>query len=76
MLPESMPGENFLEKYTDHNDPVTVVDNKRSYGVRAAARHPIYENFRVKVSFFFFGSQLCNGRIKLVRKFFRYMYLI
>ncbi|KAM7459710.1 hypothetical protein LguiA_036704 [Lonicera macranthoides] len=48
MLPESMPGEKFLEKYTDHNDLVTVVDNKRSYGVRAAARHPIYENFRVK----------------------------
>lgn len=56
MLPESMPGENFLEKYTDHNDPVTVVDNKRSYGVRAAARHPIYENFRVKVSFFFLAA--------------------
>ena len=49
MLPESMLGEAFLEHYADHNDPVTIIDDKRSYGVRAAARHPIYENFRVKV---------------------------
>ncbi|XP_052209525.1 L-arabinokinase-like isoform X2 [Diospyros lotus] len=48
MLPDSMLGENFLKQYADHNDPFTIIDNKRSYGVRAAARHPIYENFRVK----------------------------
>ena len=49
MLPESMLGETFLKRYADHNDSVTVIDQKRSYGVRANARHPIYENFRVKV---------------------------
>lgn len=49
MLPESMLGETFLEKYADHNDPVTVIDPKRNYGITAPARHPIYENFRVKV---------------------------
>ncbi|GFZ01077.1 arabinose kinase [Actinidia rufa] len=48
MLPESMFGEAFLEQYADHNDPVTIIDDKCSYGVRAAAKHPIYENFRVK----------------------------
>ncbi|KAL6985073.1 D-arabinose 1-dehydrogenase (NAD(P)(+)) [Sarracenia purpurea var. burkii] len=48
ILPDSMLGEEFLEKYADHNDPVTIIDLKRNYGVRAAARHPIYENFRVK----------------------------
>ncbi|KAG6706191.1 hypothetical protein I3843_07G205400 [Carya illinoinensis] len=48
MLPESMLGEKFLEKYADHNDSVTVIDPKRNYGVTAAAKHPIYENFRVK----------------------------
>ncbi|KAF5456554.1 hypothetical protein F2P56_026024 [Juglans regia] len=48
MLPESMLGETFLEKYADHNDSVTVIDPKRNYGVTAAAKHPIYENFRVK----------------------------
>ncbi|CAI9094830.1 OLC1v1030630C1 [Oldenlandia corymbosa var. corymbosa] len=47
-LPEFLPGETFLEKYDDHNDPVTVIDKKHNYGLRAATRHPIYENFRVK----------------------------
>ncbi|XP_010263341.1 PREDICTED: L-arabinokinase-like [Nelumbo nucifera] len=47
-LPESMLGGAFLEKYTDHNDSVTVIDHKHNYGVKAAAQHPIYENFRVK----------------------------
>uniref|UniRef100_A0A5B7AAJ5 Putative L-arabinokinase-like n=1 Tax=Davidia involucrata TaxID=16924 RepID=A0A5B7AAJ5_DAVIN len=48
LLPDSMLGETFLEKYADHNDAVTVIDHKRIYAVRAAAIHPIYENFRVK----------------------------
>ncbi|KAM6550206.1 hypothetical protein CsatB_000014 [Cannabis sativa] len=48
MLPEFMLGETFEEKYANHNDPVTVIDPKRNYGVIAPARHPIYENFRVK----------------------------
>ncbi|XP_020536405.1 L-arabinokinase isoform X2 [Jatropha curcas] len=48
VLPDSIPGEVFLEKYVDHNDPVTVIDQKHTYGVRAPAKHPIYENFRVK----------------------------
>ncbi|XVF34169.1 hypothetical protein REPUB_Repub18cG0035300 [Reevesia pubescens] len=48
LLPESILGEIFLEKYTDHGDTVTVIDKKRTYGVTAAAKHPVYENFRVK----------------------------
>lgn len=59
MLPESMLGETFLEKYADHNDLVTVIDHKQTYGVRAPTRHPIYENFRVKVSHPSF-LQLCQ----------------
>ncbi|XP_058068458.1 L-arabinokinase-like [Magnolia sinica] len=47
-LPEFMVGEEFLDKYVDHNDSVTVIDSKRTYHLRAPARHPIYENFRVK----------------------------
>lgn len=39
-----------MEKYVDHEDSVTVIDQKRNYAVRASTRHPIYENFRVKVS--------------------------
>uniref|UniRef100_A0A2P2MS60 L-arabinokinase-like isoform X1 n=2 Tax=Rhizophora mucronata TaxID=61149 RepID=A0A2P2MS60_RHIMU len=48
ILPESVLGKTFLDKYDDHNDPVTVIDQNRTYGVRSPARHPIYENFRVK----------------------------
>ncbi|KAK8597376.1 hypothetical protein V6N13_094791 [Hibiscus sabdariffa] len=47
-LPQSMLGETFLDKYADHRDTVTVIDKKRTYGVTAAAKHPVYENFRVK----------------------------
>ncbi|KAG8375307.1 hypothetical protein BUALT_Bualt10G0086700 [Buddleja alternifolia] len=47
-LPEIVLGETFVKKYADHSDPVTVIDKKRNYGLRAATRHPIYENFRVK----------------------------
>lgn len=47
-LPETMLGETFLEKYKDHSDAVTVIDKKRNYALRAATRHPIYENFRAK----------------------------
>ncbi|KAI4379727.1 hypothetical protein MLD38_005984 [Melastoma candidum] len=48
MLPELITGETFLNEYGDHNDPVTFIDKHSAYGVKAAARHPIYENFRVK----------------------------
>ncbi|XP_004498554.1 L-arabinokinase-like [Cicer arietinum] len=47
-IPESIAGETFLEEYTNHNDPVTIIDEKHNYGVRAPTLHPIYENFRVK----------------------------
>lgn len=63
MLPESILGETFLEKYIDHSDAVTVIDEKRTYVVRAPAKHPIYENFRVKVSnnFHFIVSNVFGG---------------
>lgn len=48
-IPESIVGEEFSKNYGDHNDPVTVIDPKRTYFVRAPVCHPIYENFRVKV---------------------------
>jgi L-arabinokinase len=48
MIPESIVGEKFLEQYKNHNDPVTIIDEKRNYGVKASTIHPIYENFRVK----------------------------
>lgn len=48
-----------MDKYVDHNDSVTVIDHKRKYVVRAPARHPVYENFRVKVSYNFHRTNSC-----------------
>ncbi|GAU15232.1 hypothetical protein TSUD_09700 [Trifolium subterraneum] len=48
VIPESIPGEKFVEQYKNHNDPVTIIDEKRNYGVKYPTTHPIYENFRVK----------------------------
>ncbi|XP_028802273.1 L-arabinokinase [Neltuma alba] len=47
-IPEHIVGGTFLEKFADHNDLVTVIDEKRTYAVKAPTIHPIYENFRVK----------------------------
>ena len=52
-LPEYLQGQEFLNKYVNHEDSVTVIDKKHTYAVRAPTRHPIYENFRVKVSFYY-----------------------
>lgn len=49
-LPEILHGNDFAENYVHHDDSVTVIDKKHNYAVRAPTRHPIYENFRVKVS--------------------------
>lgn len=49
-LPDFVSGSEFIENYDNHDDPFTVIDEKISYAVRAPTRHPVYENFRVKVS--------------------------
>lgn len=49
-LPQSITGEEFIEKYGDHGDSVTTIDRKGTYDIMAPTRHPIYENFRVQVS--------------------------
>lgn len=55
-LPESLSGQEFLEKYLDHDDSVTTIEKEHNYSVRAPTRHPIYENFRVKVQIWSFYS--------------------
>lgn len=49
-LPEILLGQEFIDKYVSHEDSVTVIDRNHSYAVKAPTQHPIYENFRVKVS--------------------------
>ena len=47
-LPETMTGAEFLARYGGTSDSVTKVEPDRTYAIRAPARHPIYENFRVR----------------------------
>ena len=46
-LPRQMNGEEFLARYGGTTDTVTRVEAGRSYPVRAATLHPVYENERV-----------------------------
>ncbi|KAJ7521489.1 hypothetical protein O6H91_19G056700 [Diphasiastrum complanatum] len=48
ILPREIQGNTFSDTYGEHNDPVTAIDPKRAYPVKASTAHPIYENFRVK----------------------------
>ena len=47
-LPERMSGEEFLSRYGGTVDPVTRVTPERTYPVRAATAHAVYESFRVQ----------------------------
>lgn len=67
-LPEFVSGREFIENYDHHDDPFTVIDKQITYAVRAPTRHPVYENFRVKVSklykmFFFCLYRVCISSV-------------
>lgn len=48
LLPESMQGGEFLERYGQTPDRVTRIVPDETYRIRACAEHPIYENDRVQ----------------------------
>jgi L-arabinokinase len=47
-MPESLLGEEFIERYGGTTDRVTKVEGERRYAIRAPTEHAIYESFRVK----------------------------
>jgi L-arabinokinase len=47
-LPARMSGAEFLERYKGITDRVTSVNSARSYPVRQATQHPVYEHERVR----------------------------
>jgi L-arabinokinase len=47
-LPEMMTGADFLARYGGTTDTVTRVEPRRTYAVRVAAAHAVYEHFRVR----------------------------
>jgi L-arabinokinase len=48
-LPEKISGQEFIERYKTIIDPLAFIDRDQDYAIRNAARHPVYENFRVKL---------------------------
>lgn len=48
-LPDTISGQEFLEKYKTIIDPISFIDRDKSYLLKNVTRHPIYENFRVKL---------------------------
>jgi L-arabinokinase len=47
-LPEGLTGADFLARYAGTTDAVTRVKPGRTYAVRVAAAHAVYEHFRVR----------------------------
>ena len=48
LLPESLRGSEFLDRYQGITDTVTAVHPNGEYPVLQATQHPVYENARVK----------------------------
>jgi galactokinase len=63
-LPESLEGADFLARYGGTTDPVTRVERGRTYPVRVAAAHAVYEHFRVRA----FAELLTGGEGACARR--------
>lgn len=48
-LPDTLIGEDFLDKYKAIIDPLSFIDRDKEYIIKNATRHPVYEHFRVKI---------------------------
>lgn len=49
LLPEEMTGADFLSRELGPWEDVTLIDASRSYAVKRATAHPIYEHYRVQL---------------------------
>ncbi|CAD7702951.1 unnamed protein product [Ostreobium quekettii] len=63
ILPAEISGEEFLAAHGPHVDHVTTVDDHMHYRIRAATRHPILENFRVKLFRQLLGAPPSNAQL-------------
>ena len=48
LLPVTIAGAEFLQRYGSHADPHTRIDPARTYAVRAPTAHPVEENARAR----------------------------
>jgi len=65
-LPERMGGAEFLSRYQGTTDPVTRVAPDRSYAVRVAAAHAIYEHLRVRLYAELIGAAASGRPLELL----------
>lgn len=49
ILPETITGQAFFERYQASIDVISFIDRDREYPVLNCTRHPVYENFRAKL---------------------------
>jgi L-arabinokinase len=47
LLPDQMTGAEFLARYSGTSDSVTTIYPTRTYSIRQATAHPVFENYRV-----------------------------
>ena len=63
MLPDSLSGAEFLERYGGTTDRVTRIEEDRTYAIRAPTAHAVYESFRVQKF-----AEYLGGRVGLDEK--------
>ncbi len=66
ILPETMGGSQFLEKYGDTGDRMTRVEPDKVYWVKSCARHPVHENFRVRSFGKIISQEIDNESLSLL----------
>ncbi|MEM9674927.1 MAG: hypothetical protein AAF992_20205 [Bacteroidota bacterium] len=49
LLPDSLSGDEFYQQYKYSIDQVAFIDRDKTYSIRNCTKHPVYENFRVKL---------------------------
>lgn len=49
ILPNTISGQEFFEKYQTSVDIISFIDRDYEYDVLKCTRHPVYENFRAKL---------------------------
>jgi L-arabinokinase len=55
-LPSSLCGRDFLTKYGQHLDPLTVITPEAGYPIRAAVRYACEEHFRIRTAYLLLRS--------------------
>ena len=65
-LPESMTGEEFLSRFAGSVDSVSQIKRERSYAVKVATSHPVYEHQRVRRFSEQLNEQINKDRLELM----------